>query len=103
MPLTMQRARVDLIGPVLLTWATFGAAACASGEAFASGEVDSDADTGTEIVGDPCANYPASDDDFAVGSVPRNYTFYDADDVERRLCELADKRLALLVISGGES
>jgi hypothetical protein len=59
-------------------------------------------DSDSEIA-DPCESYPASDDNFLEGSTPRNYTFIDASGTERRLCDFADRKLALLVISGGES
>jgi hypothetical protein len=78
---------------------------CAGGGASSPNAIDggSDADTDAEIVGDVCENYPAADDNFLHGSVPRNYTFFDAAGNESHLCDYSDKRLALLVISDGES
>ena len=79
-----------------------GQMACDSGGGD-SGGGDSDSDSDGDSDGDMCADYPTSDNDFVVGDVLRNYAFYDGADAETELCQYADRELALLVISGGES
>ena len=79
------------------------AAACADRGAAAARDAGEPGDSDSEQTGDPCDGWPQADDNFLLGSTPRNYTFYDAAGEARRLCDFADRALALLVISGGGS
>ena len=76
---------------------------CAIGCGGDDDDSSADTDTDADSDGDMCSDYPAADNSFAVGSVARNFSFFDVDDVAHPLCSYADgvRKLALLVISGG--
>ncbi len=61
-----------------------------------------DSDAGdTDFEGDPsCENYPPSDENFENGSYVANYTFFDRDDTQIRMCDFIEgNRLMLLKIT----
>lgn len=86
-----------------------GLAACDDDGGGPDGGSDTDADTGTDTGTDSdtgsevdlCQEYPDADNDFAEGSVIRNYELLDRDDVQRLICELAGgpERLLFLAIT----
>lgn len=56
----------------------------------------------TDVFDSFCDSYPSADNDFHVGSVIRNYLFYDPNDNPTYLCELVGtgNRLLLLTVAG---
>jgi hypothetical protein len=83
--------------------ALLAAAACdegGGGSPLDDGLPDTETDT-SDAPANLCASYPEADNAFGVGEVVRNYTFFDRQDEEHQLCEIAGgtKTLLLLVIS----
>ena len=63
-------------------------------------DTDADTDSDSDSDADVCADYPTADGNFAVGSVPNNYTFTDSEGNVKQLCEwAADKHLMFMPIS----
>ena len=68
-----------------------------SGVGVVHGDADSDGDSDSD--GDMCADYPTADNNFAVGSVVRNYTLFDKTDTEHQLCEFGGGSNTLLFLA----
>jgi hypothetical protein len=53
----------------------------------------------TDVVESMCDTYPTADNNFAVGSVIRNYELFDREDDDAEICEFAKPSATLLFLA----
>ena len=90
---------------ILLVFLTLSLAAYCSCTLLDTLDLDTQDNLNTDsepALTDLCDNYPASNNNFKVGSVIRNYTMYDKSDTLVKMCELGGGnhyKLMLFVVS----
>ncbi|MBN2565138.1 MAG: hypothetical protein JXB46_05460, partial [Candidatus Eisenbacteria bacterium] len=71
----------------------------ADADADSDSDADADSDADTDADGDLCENYPAANNNFAVGSVVRNYQLWDKADAAHQMCEYGGGQEQLLFLA----